>query len=190
MLKFKHFMLIILVLSLLFSCCFSLSLTSAAYTAPKFLAQYVPAGFVIDEKQSKSQSVGMFNTTGIAARKVNQLPKPFVTPEFSELAIGYMEPTNPAYLQPMWEEIQRDAEQESKTQTSPHIAFLEKELIGSGGVIYWYKGMNVFAQGSKDEASQVIFYGAKFIKRMDKGVLKITITDFVGERDVIRKCFK
>jgi hypothetical protein len=188
--KYHHSILIFLVFTLLFSLCFSLSFTSAAFTTPKFLAQYIPAGFVIDEKQCSSQNVGMFSTISIVARKVNQLPKPFKTPEFSDFELGYAETTNAAYLQPMWQEAQQNAENESQTQTNPQNKFLEKETISGGGEIYWYKGMNINAQGAKGEASQITFYGAKIIKQFDKGVLTIKISDFVGERDVVRKCFQ
>lgn len=190
MFKNHRFILIFLVFTLLVSLYCSLSLTSAAFTTPKFLAQYIPAGFVIDEKQCSSQNVGMFNTIGILARKVNQLPKPFKTPEFSDFELGYAETTNAAYVQPMWEEAQQNAENESKTQTNPQNKFIEKETISGGGAIYWYKGMYINAQGAKEEASQITFYGAKIIKQFAKGVLTIKISDFVGERDVIRKCFQ
>lgn len=190
MLKYRYSILIFLVFNLLFSICFSLSQTSAAFAPPKFLAQYIPAGFVIDEKHSSTQNVGMFNSTNIVARKVNQLPKPFVTPEFSDLLLGYVESTDAAYVQPMWKEAQQNAEKESKTQTNPQNTFLEKETVRGGGEIYWYKGMNINAQGAKGEASEVTFYRAIIIKQFDKGVLSIKISDFVGERDVIRKCFQ
>jgi hypothetical protein len=190
MLKIKHVFLIFLVINLLFSFGFSFSVTSAAFTPPKFLTPYIPAGFVIDEKQSATQNVGMFNTTNIVARKVNQLPKPFVTPEFADLLLGYAECTNAAYLPQMWKEAQENAENESKTQTNPRNSFIGKETINGGGAIYWYKGMNVNAQGARGEASEVTFYGAKIIKQMDKGVLTIKISDFVGERDIIRQCFQ
>lgn len=180
----------VLIFYLLFSLCFSLSLTSAAFTTPKFLAQYIPAGFVIDEKLCSSQNVGMFSSIGIVARKVNQLPKPFMTPEFSDFELGYAETTNTAYMQPMWKEAQQNAENESKTQTNPQNTFLEKETIKGGGEIYWYTGVNFNAQGAKGEASQLTFYGAKIIKQLDKGVVTIKISGFVGERDVIRKCFQ
>ncbi|HEX3043414.1 MAG TPA: hypothetical protein VHY08_01560 [Bacillota bacterium] len=188
MLKYQRFILIFLIL--LFSLSFSLSLTSAEFKTPKFLTPYIPAGFVIDEKYCKSQNVGMFNTTNIVARKVNQLPKPFVSPEFSNFELGYAETTNAAYVQPMWEEAQQNAENESKTQTNPQNTFFEKETIKGGGEIYWYKGVYFNAQGAKGEASQLTSYGAKIIKQLDKGVLTIKISDFVGERDLIRKCFQ
>jgi hypothetical protein len=189
MFKTKHFILIFVVSSLLLLFCFSIGITSATFTAPKFLTSYIPAGFVIDEKHSSTRNVGMFNATNIVAQKVNELPKPFVSPEFSDLALGYMESSDPAYVSPMWQEAQQNAEKESKSQTNPRNTFLEKETIKGGGEIYWYKGMNINAQGAKGEASEVTFYRATIIKQVDKGVLKIIITDFVGERDIIRKCF-
>ncbi len=190
MLKIKYFPLIFLVMNLLLSFCFSFSLTSASFTPSKFLTSYIPAGFVIDEEHSSTQNLGLFNATNIVARRVNQLPKPFVTPGFSDLLLGYLESTQADYLSQMWKEAQQNAENESKTQTNPQNRFIGKETIGGGGEIYWYKGMNVNAQGAKGEASEVTFYGAKIIKRMDKGILTIKITGFVGERDLIRQCFQ
>lgn len=190
MLRTKHSLFIFLVINLLFLFCFSLSITSAAFTTPKLLAQYIPAGFVIDEKYSSIQNVGMFTATNIVARKVNQLPKPFMTPKFSDLALGYMESSNVAYVTPMWQEAQQKAENESQTQTNPQKTFIGKETIHGGGEIYWYQGKNFNAQGAKGEASEVSFYAATIIKQVDKGVLTIKITDFVDERDVIRKCFQ
>jgi hypothetical protein len=188
MLRIKHFLFIFLVINLLFS--FSFSITSAAFTTPKFLAQYIPAGFVVDEKYSSTQNIEMFNSTNIVARKVNQLPRPFVIPEFSELSLGYMESTDATYVQPMWKEAQQKAEKESQTQTNPQKTFIGKETINGGGEIYWYQGKNFNAQGAKGEASEVSFYAVTIIKQVDKGILSIKISDFVGKRDVIRKCFQ
>ena len=194
MLKIKRAILTFLIFGLLLSlCCFSPSLTSAAFKIPNFMTPFIPAGFVIDETHSSTQNTGMFNTTGIVARKVNQLPKPFKTPEFSYFELGYAETTNATYVQPMWEEVQQKAEEESKTktkQTDPLNYFIGKEAIKSGGAIYWYQGMNIFAMGAKDEASLITFYGATIIKQVGKGILTIKISDFVGEQDAIRKCFK
>jgi hypothetical protein len=189
MLKIKDSFLILTVFILLLSLGFSTGITSAAFKTPNFLTPYIPAGFVIDEKQCSSQNVGMFNSINIFARKVNQLPKPFVSPEFSYFELGYAETTNAAYVQPMWEEAQQKAEEESKTQTNPQNTFIGKETIKGGGSIYWYQGVAFNAQGAKDEAGQLNIYAATIIKQVGKGVLTIKLTGFVGERDVIRKCF-
>ena len=151
MLKIKYAFSIAIVFMLLMSFCISVGITSAAFTAPKFLTQYIPGGFVIDEKHSGSQNGGAFHTVGIAARKVNQLPKPFKTPESSDLALGYAETTNSTYVQPMWQEAQQKAEEESRTQTNPQNTFIGKETINSGGAIYWYQGVSFNAQGAKEK---------------------------------------
>lgn len=163
---------------------------SAAFTTPKLLTPFIPTGFVIDEKYSSTQNVGMFTGTNIVARKVNQLPKPFVTPEFSELLLGYTEITDSSYLSMMWNEAQQNAEKESQSQTNPNNTFIGKEVIPGGGVIYWYQGMHFNGEGAKDEATQITFYRARIIKQVNNGILSIKITDFVGERDIIRKCFQ
>ncbi len=197
MLKTKSFLLLTAVSILLLSLGLNAGVTSAAFKIQDFLKPYIPAGYVVDEQRCSSRNYGMLSSVGIAARKVNKLPRPFKTPEFSDLQLGYVEYSDPAYASKAWQELQQNAEKESKNNTSnPLSHFIGKESIKGGGTIYWYQEVDFNAGGAvgdgskKNEATQLNIYAAKIIKRVGKGYVDIKIDDFVGDRDNIRKCFK
>lgn len=197
MLKMKFFLFLAAVSIVLLLLGFSASVTSAAFKIPSFLKPYIPAGFVVDEQQCSSRNYGMFSSVGIAARKANVLPKPFKTPEFSQLKLGYVEYADPAYASQAWQESQQKAEKDSKNSTSnPLKHFIGKESIKGGGTIYWYQEVDFNAGGAvgdkskNDAASQLNIYSATILKRVGNGTLNIEITGFVGDRNLIRRWFK
>lgn len=165
-------------------------MTEAGFTPPKMITQYIPDGFVIDSNYSSTRDVGMFTATNILAKKKNPLPKPFVSPEYAIFELGYTQTTNSALVQQMWNEAYQNAEKESQSQTNPQNEFFEKETIKNGGAIYWYRGVHFNAMGRPEEADRVMFYKARIIKQMNNGILSIKITDFVGDRHSIQKCFQ
>lgn len=167
---------------------FSAGVLGAAFTPPKEIAGYIPAGFVIDENFSSTKNYGMYEVTGILARKDNVLPKPFKTPEKAVLSLGFMVYSDPSYNSQAWTETQRKAEADSQQQTALR-RFIGKEAIRGGGTIYWYQSKDFNAEGAKDEASVLDTYYATIIKQINKGVLNIKLEGFVGDRDDIRKCF-
>lgn len=185
----KYFLLVVIALVAVFSSYFNTGVSQAAFQVPKNLAQYIPAGFVIDENFSSTKDYGMYEVTGVLARKDNVLPKPFKTPEKAVLSLGFMVYSDPSYNSQAWTETQRKAEEESQQQTALR-RFIGKEAIRGGGTIYWYQCKNFNIMSNKDEASELDIYYATINKQINKGVLNIKLEGFVGDRDTIRKCFQ
>jgi len=168
---------------------------SAKPRTPKFVEPYIPTGFAVDDQTTVTQYLGNYNVTHVTAKRVNELPKPFRNPEESDLDLTYVKIVDPAYVPLMWQQAQAEAEKESQAQSDSGRTFIGKETLSGGGAIYWYQEDSLRylprrLRAAAGDTPSLTIYDATIIQKFDRDVLKVKITDLVGDRDIVRQCFK
>lgn len=160
---------------------------------PKLVEPYIPAGFAVDDQTTVTQYHGAYNVTRVTAHKSNQLPKPFVSPDESDLDLLYTEVLEPSMGSLMWQWAQRDAEKDSQEPDSGQT-FMGKETLEGGATIYWYKEDPLSflprrLRTAGGTAPSLHIYDATIIRKLEKGFVTVKITDFVGEQNLVRQCY-
>jgi len=153
-------------------------------TYQEYLKQFVPPGFTVNEDTMSSAGLGGEGTAIVLASKVNKLPGGCTAPEEANCEITYTEYKNSANANLLWEQQKQlfDMDENGKKE------------IHNGNTIYFYKGTLTNEDDEElceDSNDTVTYYDIKLLKQTDDhNVIKIKISEFVGDPETIRSWLK